>query len=328
MKKSIQSMLVISALVASSSAMASIARQAVIGGQPTFTIANNGSLASNGNTNTITLNTVNGSLWYDDDYNVFVNPSYIMDNKNMVTFNKGLEGGFFSGFADNFAYGVYVNRGGGADGGDSYGGGGFVAPGMKANGRFYTGAAAANIIDTRRPIDFFIGGDTGIKWGLNITHAYNRDQTVANRPDNADTETSARYWHATLGAQIMGLEPFFGTTLTSKIQRNNKADNDNYGVINQHLETYEVGAKYKYEGWTPYLMYRRFTERGAAVGNPVDTVARRMGQTSVQTTVMGGGVGHDTKVADGVHVLKNVGVWRHLVSDDSQSATTAMRLRQ
>lgn len=281
-------------MLASSSAFASLARLAVMGTEPAFTSAGAA----------VTVNTVNGSLWYDDDYNVFYNPTYVNNNKNYVVVQKGLEGGFFKGEWDNFAYGVYMNRTG-------FAGANIQGAGMTANATLVSGLTTANL-STQRPIDIFIAGDTGIKWGLHVAWAYNRDQSAATAA-NGGFERSARYWHVDFGAEVVGFEPFIGATFMSKIQQSLGQTVSPQGE--QDLNDFTGGFRYKYEGWTPYAMYRQYRESGTGAAG----VATRQ----VSTKLIGVGFGHDTKVADGVHVYKRLGVYRAAVKDDAAGSATS-----
>ncbi len=283
---------ILATLLVGSNALATIARQAVLGNQPTFS----SSIAG--------VNAVNGSLWYDDDYNVFYNPAYVNDNKNYAVVQKGVEGGWFKSEFENFAYGVYVNRGGTGTGnaGAAYGNTGLVAPGF-GNTANFVGAAAA--LNTQRPIDFFFGGDTGMKWGFHVGWAYNRNQLTGAQPNNGDAEVTSRYWHFDFGAEVMGFEPFIGATVFSKYQNTTNAQSPAAADLNE----FNAGFRYKYEGWTPYVAFKKFRESGIAAGASV--------QSQTRHNILGLGVGHDTKVADGVHILKNVGLWFNSVEDDN-----------
>jgi len=298
------------AWLAGGSAFASIPRVAVMGSQPVFTSQGGSGVVSNA---------VNGSLWYDDDYNVFYNPSALMDNKNYVTVQKGLEGGFFKGEFENFAYGIYMNRGGGAAQ-TGYGGGQFVSPGVASNTNLINGlnassgvanTASSATLNTQRPIELFLAGDTGIKWGAHVAWAYNRTQTGAT-VTNADGEITNRYWHFDLGAQVMGFEPFIGATLFSKYQ--NTAASTNRSV-EQALDEFNAGLRYKYEGWTPYVAFKKFREGAKGL--------EALTQAQVRMNHYGIGVSHDTKVADGVHIYKNIAYWMNSVEDDAGIAESA-----
>jgi len=293
----------LAATLVASNAFATVARVSAFGTQPVTTTLG---------TSAEVVSPATGSLWYDDAYNVFYNPALVMDNKNYVTIEKAREAGFFKGEFDNFAYGVYVNRGGGTA--NVQYAPGLVAPGVASNAGYGTGS-----VSTQRPIDLFIAGDHGVKWGFHVAWAYNRDESTGNTVANTTStsrngeDRSARYWHFDLGAQVMGLEPFVGMTLFSKAQNGLNAG----GTIEQELNEFNIGTRYKYEGWTPYVTFRKMRE-GAGQNN---TVSPRAVQTRVNQ--FGFGVSHDTKVADGVHVIKNIGLWMNSVEDDTGATELA-----
>jgi len=297
MKGKLLTTAIVASWLVAGSAYATIARQAVLGNQPLATFNGAG----------VSSSLATGALWYDDDYNVFYNPSYVMDNKNYVVVQKGLEGGFFKGEFENFAYGVYLNRGGTTAGPQTVYAPGMVSPGLKQQNQ-YTGAGAT-ALNTQRPIDLFFAGDTGVKWGLHLAWAYNRNQTVATKANDGG-EVTNRYWHADFGMQMMGLEPFIGLTFASDYQDNSGATTTPY---TQSLNEFNAGVRYKYEGWTPYFAFKKFRDGGVNNGAGTTQIQSRVNQWAL-------GVGHDTKVADGVHVLKNIGVFINSYEDDAPAA--------
>lgn len=280
-------------------ALATVARQAVMGGEPVFT-----SPADSG----ATTNVVNGSLWYDDDYNIFYNPSYVMDNRNYVVIQKGLEGGFFSSIGENYSYGIYFNRGGGTA--ETIYGGQLVAPGIVTTNRSFIGTAP-QVLNTQRPVDIFIAGDTYVKWGVKATWAYNRDETIAIKTQD-DAHVIANYLHVDAGAQVLGLEPFLGITFNSGYE-----NTLNTQLATQNLEEYIGGLRYKYEAWVPYVVYHHYRETGLQLNQATQKQARM--------NILGGGIGHDSKVADGIHVYENAAYWTNWVQDDTQSDPTNIR---
>lgn len=288
---------ILAALLVGSNAMASIARMAVMGGQPLFTAASSAMSAT----------AANGALWYDDDYNVFYNPAYINESKNRISVEKGIEGGFFKSEFENYAYGVYFNRGGTGNAQAAYGVNN-VAPGFNP-GRWIVNSGAENL-NTQRPVDLFIGGDTGIKWGAHVAWAYNRDQLIgtgtATGASFGGAEATNRYWHFDFGAEVMGLEPFIGVTAFSKYQ------NTGPNPANANLDEVNAGARYKYEAWTPYVAFEKTRASGSS---PAAT-----NQSQTRISDFGFGVGHDTKVADGIHIYKNVGIWWAWTQDDLGAA--------
>jgi len=281
---------ILATLLVGSNAFASLARLAVMGTEPFFT-------------SSVTVNAVNGSLWYDDDYNVFYNPAYVNDYKNYATMNKGLEGGFFKSEFENYVYGLYVNRNGGASFGNVNTNTSIMAPGFSTLGNYI---GSATVLNVQRPYDFFIGGDTGLKWGAHLAWAYNRNQMAGNSNSNSGSaEITARYWHADLGAEVMGFEPFVGLTFLTNYQNNTASQ-----ASTAALSEFTGGFRYKYENWTPYFMYHKWRQ-GGVNNNTMVT------QLQTRHNIWGIGVSHDAKLADGVHFIKNVGAWLNAVQDDN-----------
>jgi len=122
-----------------------------------------------------------GSFYYDDDYNIFYNPSYVNDFKNWAIIEKsnGLQGAQAGavGSIGNFNLGLYMNR-----------------------VETLTGVYARP--NTLRPLELFFGSDMGVKWGFGIS--YGR----ANR-DTQDLTFRA-------GIQYAGFEPFFSWKAVGK----------------------------------------------------------------------------------------------------------------
>lgn len=135
MNNRIISALVLAGMIASTSAFASRARNAVMG--------QGGAQSVSGQ----------GSFFYDDAYNFFYNPAYVNDYKNWVIMEKGdatssttdrASFGFVTSMM-NFNMGIFFNRAGGI----------------------------ANTANTKQPIDLIFGGDTGVKWGVSLQYAQN-----------------------------------------------------------------------------------------------------------------------------------------------------------
>lgn len=308
----------VATLLIGSNAFASLARLAVLGSQPVF--QNN---LVTGAAATTTTNLGNGAFWYDDEYNVFYNPATIMNHKNYVVIQKGVEGGWFDGVGDNFAYGVYVNRGGSTAVGSQVSGTGTVVPGLNGRAAFIgagNGIGGGAAMATQRPIDLFFGGDMGVKWGAHVAWSYNRDHagTAVASTDEAPKagEVTTRYWHLDLGVEVMGFEPWAGVTLNSKYQ-----DTSYDSPATQDLNEFNVGVRYKYENWTPYVSYKKYRESGRA---PLATAI----QTQTRMNTLGLGVGHATKVADGVTVSKHVGLFYNNTDDTTAAVELNKNYKQ
>jgi hypothetical protein len=107
-----------------------------------------------------------GSYYIQDNRNIFLNPARINDNKDMVTYEFGRSGTGTAAVTDSPATPKAE--------------GGFT----KAHGNLVYGLHFGNTTPTvgllrgitggdlaeRQPWDLFIGGDTGIKWGANVTY--------------------------------------------------------------------------------------------------------------------------------------------------------------
>lgn len=81
-----------------------------------------------------------GSFYYNDNYNMFYNPAYVNDYTNWVTIEKAgaaSSAGFVTGMG-SMNVGLFMNR---------------------------PSAAGAT-----KPIDVFVGGDMGMKWGAKLRH--------------------------------------------------------------------------------------------------------------------------------------------------------------
>jgi len=297
---------------------ASPARLAAMGTQPFFRSTGVTANPNTGVTENSDINIVNGSLWYDDEYNIFYNPSFINDNRNLVTISKGIEAGVFLSLLENFVSGVYFNRGGGNGPQSVYDEVGLVGPGLNARPDL-VGTLGVQSLDTQRPLDFFFGGDTWVKWGVHVSWAYNRDQVTRATLTEPGNQTTARYWHVDLGAQVLGLEPFLGTTIFSRVENTGGFLGANQGI--QNLNEFNAGLRFKYDNWWPYVVFHKYREGGT----PFTPVAAN-NVTQVQTTmnIWGVGLSHQMKLAEGVTLYKNATFYFNKVKDTT-TTTAALR---
>ncbi|MGK5089734.1 hypothetical protein WDW86_19455 [Bdellovibrionota bacterium FG-2] len=123
-----------------------------------------------------------GSLYYDTEYNIFYNPSYVNDFKNFGIIEKsnfpGLtaQGGFINSFF-NFSFGVYMNR-------------------------RQTIAEPYATGPDMRPIEILLGSDMGVKWGVSLATA------GFSTEGKSDSDMTLRG-----GIQFAEFEPFFSYKL-------------------------------------------------------------------------------------------------------------------
>jgi len=152
-----------------------------------------------------------GSQYLSDSRNVFLNAAAINDYKNLVVFEWGgdgstapvakldtdsraqAEGGVFYGHG-NLVYGVYL----GGESSQSHDARRFLA------------------LDDRRvhqdnQLDFFLGGDTGLKWGANLTYSQNKSDT-----EDIDSKTLS----SRLGVNGGMWEAFANLSLVNKFEGN------------------------------------------------------------------------------------------------------------
>lgn len=226
----------------------------------------------------------NGSLYYEDSYNFFINPAAINDERNWVLIEKSTDtsataqGGFIMS-ALLFKLGIYVNRPGSTQrilGASSY------APALNY--------AAGTVI---RPIELFIGADMGVKWALGFSYGAATGAAV-----------SGTNVGITAGAQIAFLEPFFGMTVYGQ-DSGSSASGTNHASI-------RGGVKAQLEDWAPYFAFVNSTNTVASTG------ARE------SELVIGGGVGHSTKLTETLRLNTAISFWNASAGTDP-SGTVASR---
>jgi hypothetical protein len=174
-----------------------------------------------------------GSFFYEDQDNIFYNPSYVTQFHNFAIIEKSnfpgttAEGGFYTSFL-NYSFGAFFNRG------DA------------------TRTAFANSTQMR-PIELTVGADlTSWKVGLTYQHGgFNgtATPTVGGIPVTSETNDNV----VRLGAQFGGLDPFVawefnGTDISA-------------GVTNER-KSVTAGARYHFGEWIPYAGYRYNSTNG------------------------------------------------------------------
>lgn len=220
-----------------------------------------------------------GSLFVDDNYNIFYNPSYANDFKNWVSVERsnglittggtapttafgGAEGGFVAS-AMNLSFGAFMNRGTG------------VTP-------YFSNAARQGLT----PIDLIIAGDTGFKWGLGFS--FGADKNAPAGVSGAGFAGVARYFDINIGAQVAGLDPFIHLSLAN-------SNPDPTSHVETRPRDMDFGLKYHFGEWTPFAMF--YTSKA-------DT------SLAVSNTNYGVGLGRSTKIAEGANLAYALSYWR------------------
>jgi hypothetical protein len=252
----------------------------------------------------LTINTVNGSLWYDDNYNIFINPSLVAQYGDRVVVESTPELGSFRRSTDTFVWGIYLNRGGSFRGmgmgvPETQYAPGLVVPGHNARPELMDPPPFARIhdADTSYPVDLFFAADLGIKIGARLGYAYQQQ----------DARTDNTYLHFNVGGYLFGFEPFVGATFFSRYH----VDESDLpkGTGKQNLSDWNAGFKFKYENWTPYFVYREYVQRGTPIG--------LLYQKTIDATALGFGTGYQYEFNDWIKFLGNTGLYVGMFDDDT-----------
>lgn len=195
--------------------------------------------------------TGSGSFYYDSAYNMFYNPSYVNDYKNFIEFEKGAEVGFVTSLM-NLNMGLWIDRFGGTQN--------------------ITGANQSSVLD------FLIGGDMGVKWGLGVNYGQQDSISTAGGPGVTNSYMAAR-----LGAQFSGFDPFIGFTAIG--------DEKTAGTKSRTYKGMNAGFRYHYGEWTPYATFN-------STSNKTEPAA-----LETKTTAYVVGLGREAKIAEGARLM-------------------------
>lgn len=195
-----------------------------------------------------------GSLFVNDAYNMFYNPSYLNGAADMAVIEKAQSntpGSAFGGFTHKFmgfGLGFFFNRTGSVSG----------------------------IAATERPIEFLFAGDHGVKWGLGVAWASNKTSAVSTAKTDKDLTLRA-------GIQFMNFEPFAEFTVMGVKDTDVGTNN-----IQDKYTNMAFGLKYKFGEWTPAAAIRMQTQ---TINNGAkDTVKQNWGLGIGRNTKLGEGV--------------------------------------
>ncbi len=121
----------------------------------------------------------NGSFFINDNRNVFLNAAEVNNQKDLVTFEFGTgsttdtdtapnaEGGVIKSM-NNMVYGLHLGR-------------------VTSFAQTVTDNSTAAFVPSNT-LDFFVGGDAGLKWGANLTYANGMDEQFSNGTGTSDSE--------------------------------------------------------------------------------------------------------------------------------------------
>lgn len=212
---------------------------------------------------------VNGSFYIQDNRNIFLNASEVNNQKDFVTYeleNVGGngEGGFIRN-AGNLVWGAHMGRN------------------VSYNTLQDSAADAASLdgeLNASNALDLFIGGDAGIKWGVQLTHSSQEDEAYDGTGTDFDGEASTDVMDLAVG---VGQGPWaaylkYGLTGASEY-KDVDLDVERSGAM-------EIGGSYNWNGYTAFI------QRGQA------TIEEKENDVEVETVNTNLGVARQDKLND------------------------------
>jgi hypothetical protein len=305
-------------LLSASAAMASQARQSVMGNQDPAGVLGGGSY---------------GSFYYDDRNNMFYNPAYINDFKNWAAIEKtnganGANGGFVNNFG-MVNVGFWFNRANTWRGlndintANNTGATTLNSVGYNANtmGALTSGndINSATTGNNYRPWELMIGGDMGVKWGLGMEMLTYKGRKIDSQEDSINDIVLKA------GVSVMDIEPFLEYKIAGKLKdygnpvnyvqslgltgTTNGVGIGNATQVEAESKSFTAGVRYRFGEWTPFAAYRNdsFT-----IKTPADVVAVR------RAKAFGFGTGRSMKAGEGTMLNYGLSFWR-LVDGTAQA---------
>ena len=227
---------------------------------------------------------VNGSFYINDNRNIFLNASEVNTHKDLVTLEWGAaaptglgtndapnaEGGLYRAVG-NMVYGVQFGR----------------------NLSFNDGIDGATAPGATNAIDLFVGGDAGMKWGVQLTNASSKDDTdPANKEKTNVMDLAAGVTHGDIAGYLK-----YG--ISGKTEGTDEVKRD---------KAMELGASYK---WSSYTAFGQYSNSSFDVaGTDTDSKSYLVG------------VGHNQKLSDKANMFAKVSYSNSKVDNGTDVETT------
>lgn len=242
-----------------------------------------------------------GSFYINDNRNIFLNASEVLNHKDMVTFEWGssntatdrveqndtnAEGGFLRA-SGNMVWGAQLGRI--TDFADSY---------VAAADRL--GVADANIYTPGNALDFFIGGDAGVKWGVQATYASNKDDNFTG----ATGEAEFNQLDLAVGVSSGNIAGYVKYGLSGKAET--ETDDQEF----KRKTPIELGVSYK---WMEYTFFGQYDSSN--VDAQVGTT-----EADVKSSFWQLGAGRSTKLSDKATLFTKVAYQNTSVDWDDNAA--------
>jgi hypothetical protein len=206
---------------------------------------------------------VDGSFYINSTRNIFLNAAHINNHKDVVTFEWGntVATGDINDPQDGDNFGQDTNSSPRGEGGLYRAQGNFVyglhlGKASSASNAIRSAAGVSlNTAAEKNNIDFFLGGDAGIKWGANIGYSRSAD---AGAEGNGEQQAL----RSRLGIIAGDLEGFANIELQNTAEdETNEFDGD---------LSYQVGAIYNLHEYRLFIDYTRLGGEASAAGEEND----------------------------------------------------------
>jgi len=208
----------------------------------------------------------NGSFYINDNRNIFLNASEVLNHKDLVTYESGAagaadtdgasnaEGGLFRAHG-NMVYGVQFGRN------LSYndGVGTFADQNQDGDTTDNTDIAA---LSATNALDLFVGGDAGIKWGVQLTYSSQEDDAFDQDPSATTSATKAEtdVIDLAVGVSMGQWAAYLNYGITGK------TDHKDTDIEIERKSPFELGGSWKWDAYTAFAQYStsKFEVSGAA----------------------------------------------------------------
>jgi len=198
---------------------------------------------------------IDGSFYVNDNRNIFLNPAHVNNHKDLVTFELGdttaatdatatprAEGGLFKQ-AGNLVWGVQF--------------------GSESNTSNTFRALSGVAVNEENNLDLFVGGDSGLKWGANLTYSKSSEDelVVANGKQEA---------MRTRFGVVMGDTQVFGAlNLTNKAESGAAEFKGKLG--------YRLGAVHAWEGYNLFADYQSLNGENVTADTEIKSSSMQLG---------------------------------------------------
>lgn len=203
----------------------------------------------------------NGSFYIQDNRNIFLNASEVNNQKDFVTYELANdsttgEGGFIRN-AGNLVWGAHMGRN------------------LSYNASLGdVEATGSDALTASNALDLFIGGDAGVKWGVQLTRSAQTDEAfdgTGTAYDNGDAETNVMDLAVGVSQGAWAAYVKYGLTGTTEIKDSTtELDAERTGA-------WEIGGSYNWNGYTAFLQRSQSTIEEKEADSEVESSSTTVG---------------------------------------------------